>query len=233
MWHKDLRLTEQDIDGVVSCPLTTPLANGIIIPSFLSPLYNVMLPLDIQGRLSRNQGCLVETSGLTLVLMAGLPGAGKTTLAYALREELGPRWQMIDKDGYKEEFMKQDVDDDSASRSAYNLSFEKIRTALTELNTSVILDSAALHQFILDEAMQIVCSIPKVRLKVILCIADRDLRIERLHTRPYFHPNPKVDPAADVDDLYYFGHLPLDKLILSTAKPLAECLAEARKYVLS
>jgi len=43
----------------------------------------------------------MSVSRLTLVLMAGLPGAGKTTLAYALGRELG--WQVIDKDTYKGE----------------------------------------------------------------------------------------------------------------------------------
>jgi shikimate kinase len=37
---------------------------------------------------------------LTLVLMAGLPGAGKSTLASALSRELD--WHVIDKDRHKE-----------------------------------------------------------------------------------------------------------------------------------
>lgn len=189
-----------------------------------------MLPVDTQWRPSRNREYFVGTDRLTVVLMAGLPGAGKTTLAYALKELLG--WRVIDKDLYKEELLKQDVDD-SDSRIAYNRSFEKIRTALAELHKSVILDSAALHQFILDEAMKIVCDVPNALLKVILCVANHELRIKRWRTRSYHHPNPKVDPTADVDDLYYFGHLPPDKLILSMDRPLAECLTEAREYVLS
>jgi predicted kinase len=224
-----LKLTEQGIDGGGRCAIAIPLADEIIFPN-RSQEHSIMLPVDTQWRPSRNWECFVGTDRLTVVLMAGLPGAGKTTLAYALKELLG--WQVIDKDWYKEELLKQDVDDDSASRIAYNRSFEEMRTALAELHTSVILDSAALHQFILDEAMQIVCDVPNVRLKVILCVADRDLRIERLYTRPYHHPNPKVDPTADVDDLYYFGHLPPDKLVLSMDRPLDECLAEAREYVL-
>ncbi|MDQ2886254.1 MAG: ATP-binding protein [Chloroflexota bacterium] len=39
----------------------------------------------------------------TLVLMAGFPGTGKTTLAKRLSQRLD--WQVIDKDGIKERFM--------------------------------------------------------------------------------------------------------------------------------
>ena len=66
--------------------------------------------------------------GPTLVMMAGLPGAGKTTLAYALGRELG--WQVIDKDTHKEVLVNQGFDDDRAGKTAYELSFAQIRTSL-------------------------------------------------------------------------------------------------------
>ena len=51
------------------------------------------------------------------------------------------------------------------------------------------------------------CDIPDARLKVILCVADRDLRVERLRTRLHRNPNPKVDTTIDVEDLYYLRHI--------------------------
>ena len=42
---------------------------------------------------------LVGTDKPIVVLMAGLPCTGKTTLAYALQDEL--RWLVVDKDWYK------------------------------------------------------------------------------------------------------------------------------------
>src|ERR1700680_2616037 len=95
----------------------------------------------------------------TLVLMAGLPCAGKTTIARALGRDLG--WNVIDKDRRKEDLLKKGGDDKKAGREAYNWSFEAARSILTkdEEQVSVILDSAALHLFIIDNALGIVSSV--------------------------------------------------------------------------
>lgn len=228
-----VKLTEQGIDGGDRCAIAMPLADGVIFPN-RSEEHSIMLPVDTQWRPSRNRECFVGTDRLTVVLMAGLPCTGKTTLAYELQDLLG--WQVIDKDWYKEKLLGKGVDDDSASREAYNQSFKEMRAALTDLHTSVILDSAALHQFILDETMKIVSDVPNALVKVILCVASRDLRVERLRTRSHDHPNPKVDTTADVSNFYHFGHLLKDKdelLVIDTEESCAECLAKARKFVLS
>lgn len=171
------------------------------------------------------------TDNPTVVLMAGLPCTGKTTLAYALQDELG--WSVVDKDWYKAELLKQGIEDDSASRTAYNDSFEKIDNALAN-QQSVIMDCAALRPFIINEIVKIIYVLPDARLKVILCLADRDLRVERLQTRTHSNPNPKVDTTTDVDDLFHFGHLPSDELkIIRTDKPIAVCLAEAKEHIFS
>ena len=169
-------------------------------------------------------------SKLTLVLMAGLPGAGKTTLAYALGREL--KWHVIDKDRYKEMLLNQGMDDDRAANTAYERSFNEIRTALVEQHISVIFDTAALHRFILDNVIDIVCSVANAQLKAILCVADRDLRNRRLRNRSQV-TRIKVDPATVADYLQYFKHLPADKLILYTTTSFDACLAQARDYVIS
>ena len=165
----------------------------------------------------------------TLVLMAGLPGAGKTSLAYELGREL--QWHVIDKDMYKEVLVKQGLDDNNAGIAAYELSFAIARTVMKRQQASIILDTAAIQRFIIDDVREIVDCIIGSRLKVILCVADRDLRNERLRIRTYKSTSIQVDPATTADYLQYFEHLPPDKLILFTNTPIEESLARAKKYV--
>lgn len=165
----------------------------------------------------------------TLVMMAGLPGAGKTTLAYALGRELG--WQMIDKDTYRETLIKQGVDEKRAGKIAYEISFAQIRTLLIRQRMPVIFDTAALHDFVIDEILEILRNTNGAILKVILCVADRDLRHYRMRTRPYQPTSIRVDPATIADYFRYFNHLPADRLVLVTNASLEICIMKAKAYV--
>ncbi len=163
--------------------------------------------------------------------MAGLPGAGKTTLAYALGHAC--RWPIIDKDMYKEVLLSQGLDNDQASRASYELSFAMIHATLVKQRVSVIFDTAALQHFILDTVMEIVSSTGVAQLKVILCVADRDLRNHRLRARPYQPTTIRVDPDTIADYLHHFRHLPSDKLVLYTHIAPEECLMKAKDYITS
>jgi predicted kinase len=173
----------------------------------------------------------MKNSRHTLVLMAGLPGAGKSTLASALSRELN--WLVIDKDRHKELLLKHEIDEEKAGIATYELAFEIARSVLMRQQASVILDSAALHTFILENAQDIVRSVPNVQLKVILCVADRDLRNRRLRDRPAQITAIRVDPATNADYLQLFKHLPSDALVLYTNSSREECLAEAKEYLMS
>jgi predicted kinase len=197
-----------------------PLTSSIVRDSPLL-LYSFLRWADI----------LMENDRLTLVLMAGLPGAGKSTLASALSRELN--WHVIDKDRHKELLLKQEIDEEKAGKATYELAFEIARSVLMRQQASVILDSAALHTFILENAQVIVRSVPHAQLKVILCVADRVLRNRRLRDRLAQITAIRVDPSTIVDYLQLFKHLPSDTLVLYTNKSREECLAEAKDYLMS
>ena len=171
----------------------------------------------------------MKDAKLTLVLMAGLPGAGKSTLAGALSRDL--EWHVIDKDRYKQELRNKGWDDEMAGKAAYEQSFTKVRHVLLKQNLSVILDCGTFYHSTLDNA-DIACKIANAQLKAILGVVDRDLRNERLRKRSWPPvTNNTADPATIADYLQCFKHLPSDRLTLYTNKPLEQCLIIAREYL--
>jgi predicted kinase len=183
---------------------------------------------------------------LTLVLMAGLSGAGKSKIARALRKEL--QWYLIDKDKYRIKFLRRGFDADKASYNAYEKAFNKVRRVLTERKSSVILDCVGLHDFIINNVMDIVHSVENVELKVILCVVDPGLRKDRLSKRPpqredlckdlktdddYFKIYKLKDLKTD-DDYFKIYKLPKEDegtYVLHTDKPLRECLDKVKKHL--
>lgn len=164
----------------------------------------------------------------TLVLMAGLPGAGKTTLALALGGAL--RWLVLDKDLYKSLFVTMGMIDALASAMAYELLFDVAQDILLRQNLSAIFDSSALHPFVLDHALAMTRR-ADAHLKVILCSvnhAERSARLNRRTTSPSL-PYSEVKTAEDERRL--FSHLPSHKLMLQTTRPLEECVASALSYI--
>lgn len=174
----------------------------------------------------------MDSEKLTLVLMAGLPGAGKTSLAYELSKTLTPRCYTIDRDRIKEDLLQAKLDDDKAGKDAYDRAFAMARNALAEQYPWVILDSAALSSTILEETKKIVLSVANAQLKIILLVADWDLREQRLRDRPPHIPGNKFESVTRDEHSSLFKHLlPEDPLILDTARPISECLDEAISYL--
>jgi predicted kinase len=175
---------------------------------------------------------------LTLVLMAGLPAAGKSKLARALRKDL--QWYLIDKDKYRIEFLRRGFDAERASYNAYEKAFNKLRRVLTERKSSVILDCVGLHDFIINNVVDIVHSAENVELKIILCVVNPGVRKDRKSKRP---PQSVVlDEDLDHDyDYFKIYELPEDYThILHTDKQIGEyfenrseeeSLAEAKEYL--
>jgi cytidylate kinase len=167
----------------------------------------------------------------TLVLMAGLPGTGKTTLSEALGHELG--WPVINKDELKRTFLKMGESDMRAGMMAYEIVFTLTRDLFESQRLSIILDTASLHLFILGHAAKSVQAVPNARLKIILCIVKSEIRAHRLKTRTGAIAQHTAEPSTLEEDMQLFRHLPQGFLIVDTLAPIEECVAKARHYLLN
>ena len=170
----------------------------------------------------------------TLVLMAGLPGVGKTTIAAELGRCL--HWPVLDKDLLKLTLLNQKLDlvPHTVGNTAYELIFAIAKDIVRRQQLSAILDTAAIHPFILECATTIVHS-ANALLKVILCIADNAIRTERISKRPSpdLSSTSPINHSVIKNEFQYFKHLPDDTLILETAYPLEDCLQRALHYVIA
>jgi hypothetical protein len=120
--------------------------------------------------------------------------------------------------------------EDKLANIAYELAFATVKHLLLQQKSPVILDTAGLHRFVFDQARRIVED-SKTQLKVILCVADRNLRNKRLRERTFQITRIRVDPTTTADYLHYFEHLPLDKLILNTDSPLETCIDRTIEFL--
>ena len=170
----------------------------------------------------------------TLVLMAGLPCSGKTTLARQLEKALG--WPVESKDLFKAALLQTGgkMTDEEAGRVAYELLFAQAEDLIVQKQCSIIFDTSAHRPFILENALRIVRA-AGAEMKIIYCVAPRSLRLERLNKRTeanlHYPFMLRMVTTTIEDEAEHFRHLPSNRLSINTQKPIEACLTECLEYI--
>jgi predicted kinase len=167
----------------------------------------------------------------TLALMAGPPGAGKTTLALAVGRALG--WPVIDKDTLKSALLESGIAESLAGRASYQLLHDVGRDLVVRQGMSVILDSPAAYAIVIERAAAIAAEVG-AHLRVVLCLADRDVRNRRMAARET-RPSQWNADLGLVGDRWedWSDHLPADTLVVRTDRPPAELVPAVVAYLMS
>lgn len=159
-----------------------------------------------------------------LLLMAGFAGAGKTTLAKWLIEQLdksaasygseSSKWKILSKDHLKLHHLRLGEEVKQAGWNAFEDLFKNLKEEVFEKRKSVIIDTSNEHPFVLDHIIQVMRQLEQhhIRpyLRVILCVANKETRANRLRERgsefsPFVENLPEIVDDSELEDR--FGHL--------------------------
>lgn len=158
-----------------------------------------------------------------LILMAGMPGAGKSTVAQAIGCEFGI--PSVDKDVILSALLKEDVPENLAQPASYQALFDLAESLVIHQRLSAVLDSPCAFPSTL-EAAQRICRAASATLIPVLCSADRDARNNRVATRNAIRSQPIGVSKTRGNARERFEHLPGDTIEVDTMKPLDEIIPE-------
>ena len=170
-----------------------------------------------------------------LIVFAGMPGTGKSSLARAVAREL--RAVYLDKDTVKDctlalaERMKLDQGPQLAGPLSYELLVDLARDNLS-LGLPVVLDSPAGYQVFRDRVKGLARA-AKVELRLIECICtDERLVRQRLESRSQDLPAYRArDWNTYQRDMTQFERLTERRLVVDTAESLALNLRKVLGYL--
>lgn len=149
----------------------------------------------------------------TLILMAGMPGAGKSTIAAALGQSLG--WPVIDKDVIATALLDAGLPEVVMQPAAYDTCFGLTRDLLVRQQRSTILDTPCGYPIVLERAKAL-CHDANADLIAVLCSADRDVRNHRVARRKALRSQPVGHSRTLGYARERFAHLPADYIEVIT-----------------
>jgi predicted kinase len=166
----------------------------------------------------------------TLLLMAGLPGAGKSTLASALGRELG--WPVLDKDTVKTTLLRVGAEEQLAGRASYEVLFDLAHDLVVTQRLSIIMDWPSAYPQVI-EASRAIVNDADASLRIVFCAADpatRERRTSERISRPSQRGHPDRSATSrwhsDGDGREHFPFLPADTLTMITDRPADALVAE-------
>lgn len=159
-----------------------------------------------------------------LILMAGMPGAGKSTVALAVGKAFG--MPVIDKDVIVSALLDQGIPEDKAHPAAYQATFDLVEHLVRVQRLSVIVDTPAVYPSTLEWATNL-CAQSQAILIPVLCSADGKERYGRMAAREGLRSHSKGTTRRAGTARERFAHFPDRTIELDTMRPVDDVIHEA------
>ena len=188
-------------------------------------------PLDETRKFVKQLRDVVQSARLnhpTIVMLAGLPGTGKTSLAYEIARVLS--WVVLDKDRINTTLINAGLEQDAAGPMSYDVLLDLVEDMVAIQKHSVVIDTAGRQRVVLDRARTI-AEQAGATLRVIRLTAPRAIRLNRMSSRESRASQWLKDDTTESEEAQWYEHLPPDTLIISSTVPLKELLPNVLDFI--
>ena len=165
-----------------------------------------------------------------LLLIAGLPGSGKTTLATALGRKL--MWPVLDKDTIKTCLLRAGAEESLAGSVSYDLLLDLAQDLLVQ-GYSVILDAPAKYRAVLDRCTQLAITNCGSFCTVLCRISPEEQGRRLLQRAPRLSQWSSLSDTRPGDDTGWDEMFQEDTLMLDTSAPVDDLVAAVTGWLIA